>query len=485
MAPRSLGALRPGVRLGLIGTLVLAAGSCAVNPVTGERELALVSEAQEIQMGREGDAEVRAQYGVYADEALIRYVASVGEKIVPHTHRPQLDYHFTVLDSPVVNAFALPGGYVYLTRGILALMGSEAELAGVLGHEIGHVTARHAVKRVSQAMLAQFGLAVGSALSETFAQVAGLAGVGIQLLFLKHSRDDERQSDQLGVDYSRKAGYDPSSLIGFFASLREMGDLSGQGTLPGFLSTHPLEEERIENVRGMLVEGDAKLADERAPYLRRLDGLVFGDDPRQGYVDGNTFYHPQFRFTYDFPPKWQTQNSPGQVIHVAPDQNAALLLEAAATDAGLADYARSKASSQLQNARPVAQEAQTINGLDALVQVYDVPQGQQEPLRLRYTFIRKGPTIFTFSALSTVSAFPRYDGAFAASVRTFRELTDRARLNVPVRRLAILRADGRRTLAQIFAAEGVDEKIRPRLAIMNGLKLEAAPSADALIKVVR
>ena len=209
----------------------LFAASCAVNPVTGKKELSLISEQQELAIGKETDAEVRGQYGVYADDRLTAYVTTSGKALAEHTHRPNLAYRFAVLDSPVINAFAVPGGYIYLTRGILALMNSEAEMAVVLGHELGHVNARHSVRKMSQMILVQVGLAVGSALSDTFAKISGVAGIGVQLLFLKFSRDDEREADALGVEYyAGRAGYDPSRMVDFFTSLEKMGDLSGKGT---------------------------------------------------------------------------------------------------------------------------------------------------------------------------------------------------------------------------------------------------------------
>jgi len=169
--------------------------ACAVNPVTGERELSLLSKEQEIQLGNESDPAIVAQYGVVEDEAIVDYVQDIGQRMVPVSHRPDLPYTFRVLDDPVVNAFALPGGYVYITRGILAYLDSEAALAGVVGHEIGHITARHGVQRYTQQTLLGAGLGLGSVLSETFAQYADIAGQAAQLLLLKYGRDDERQSD--------------------------------------------------------------------------------------------------------------------------------------------------------------------------------------------------------------------------------------------------------------------------------------------------
>src|SRR5512137_1763548 len=193
-----------------LALLVAAAIACAVNPVTGKKEFMLYSESQEIELGKQTDAEVAATYGLYDDPALAAYVSKIGLSLAAKTQRPNLPWRFTVLDSPVVNAFAVPGGAVYVTRGILALMSSEAELAAVLGHEIGHVNARHSMSQMSKQQMAQLGLAVGSVVSKEFAKYAGLAGTGLQVLFLKYSRDNENQADGLGVDYARAAGYDPA-----------------------------------------------------------------------------------------------------------------------------------------------------------------------------------------------------------------------------------------------------------------------------------
>ena len=294
-------------------SLIFLTMSCAINPVTGKRELSLISEKDEIALGKQTDGEIKAMYGIYSDRALSAYIQKIGQSMTSLTHRPHLTYHFAVLDTPVVNAFAVPGGYVYVTRGILALMNSEAELAVVLGHELGHINARHSVAKLSQLMLAQLGLGVVGVISETFAKLSGAASIGVQLLFLKFSRDDEREADTLGVEYSRKGGYNPGEMINFFASLERLGDLSGGQSLPGFLSTHPLTSERIQNNKDMLLESDRQLRIEKLGYLGALDNMVYGLDPRQGFVENNAFYHPELRFFFSFPEDWQVQNTPSQV----------------------------------------------------------------------------------------------------------------------------------------------------------------------------
>jgi predicted Zn-dependent protease len=222
--------------------------SCAINPVTGKRELMLLTEKDEIKLGKETDKQIIVMYGIYSDGQLTQYINSMGQRMVKICHRPHLIFEFKVMDNPIINAFAVPGGYVYLTRGILAYLNSEAELAGVMGHEIGHVTARHSAKQYSKAQLAGLGIGLGSIFSEQFAKYAGLVQQGVGFLFLKFSRDNEHEADKLGVEYSTKIGYDSKEMANFFVTLDKMHD-KGKGSLPDWLSTHPNPENRIKAVR--------------------------------------------------------------------------------------------------------------------------------------------------------------------------------------------------------------------------------------------
>ena len=279
----------PAVVLGLL--LVLIAG-CSINPVTGQRELMLIPESTEIEMGKETDVSIRQEYGIYEDEALNAYVRSVGEKMVPNTHRPALPYHFAVLDTPIENAFAAPGGYIYITRGMLALMNDEAALAAILGHELGHVNARHTARAMSRQLLLMGGVLLAGALSEDIRKIAPFAMVGLQVLFLKYSRDDEFQADTLGVQYSRSVGYAPGQIVPLFRSFLRMEQSAGGPKLPNFLSTHPLTTKRIDEIQQMLRPEDESRTVRRPEYLARLNGLVIGENPRQGYGEGNAFITP-------------------------------------------------------------------------------------------------------------------------------------------------------------------------------------------------
>jgi predicted Zn-dependent protease len=465
--------------------LIIGLAGCAINPVTGKKELSLISENQELALGKQTDIEIRRQYGVYADPDLNAYVQAIGASLAPHTHRPHLAYQFAVLDTPVVNAFAVPGGYIYVTRGILALMGSEAELAVVLGHELGHVNARHSVHRMSEMMLVQVGLAVGSALSETFAEISGLAGIGVQLLFLKYSRDDEHQADSLGIEYARQGSYNPGEMVAFFSSLEKLGDLSGgHAALPGFLSTHPLTSERIDRVKQMLMATDRDLGVKERPYLGHINGLVYGDDPRQGYLEGRTFYHPELAFFFIIPQGWKLINTPAQVVISSADEKAALLLQAEKTEAELLPYAEKK-SAEIKGSQFVRADQIHVPGLASYHPLYRIAQQDGSVLSLRLSMIRKGAYVYSFSALASESDFPDFEATFRETAQSFARLTDPAFLKRKPAQIGMLEAPGQQTLQEIFSGAGVRKDLWPTLAILNEMELGARPPRGKIVKVVR
>ncbi|NOR14600.1 MAG: M48 family metalloprotease [Candidatus Aminicenantes bacterium] len=468
----------------LIALITLMAAACAVNPVTGKKELMLYSEADEIAMGKQTDQQVKSIYGIYADKGLNSYVNKIGQELVPYTHRPHLTYHFAILDSHVVNAFAVPGGYVYVTRGIMAMMNSEAELAVVLGHELGHVNARHSMSRLSNQAMVGLGLAAGSAISKTFSDLAGLASTGMQLLFLKYSRDDEREADQLGVDYSRQGGYNPSKMIDFFASLENLGDLSGGQTLPGFLSTHPLTSERIQNTQDMIRESDNQLKVNQNGYFDRINNMIYGPDPRQGYIEGHSFYHPDLRFSFSFPADWKVQNNPSQVLMVSKDENAAVILQTEKSSENPREYSQ-KQLSQVEGIKFIEDRSLRINGLSAYQHLLDYSQPDQSDLRILLTYIQYNSFIYTFTSLSTVNQYSAYSRRFQNLAKSFQRLSDPKSLNRQPKRLKFMKADGRQSLKTMFQSARMPEDLWPKMAIMNGLKLEQAPPRGQLIKTIQ
>ena len=300
-----------------LGCLLLLAG-CAVNPVTGKQNFTLMTEAEEIRKGEKAAAEVPATYGIYDElPALQDYVNEIGQKLAKNSHRPQLNYHFTVVDSPQVNAFALPGGYIYVTRGILAYLNSEAELAAVLAHELGHVTARHSVRQYSAATAANVAATVGGIVAGIFVpQLGGTAAQGVQsllgltgnVLLSGYGRSHELEADRLGAEYLARSGYDPQAMIKVIRVLKnqELFDIAAaqdEGREPrryhGLFSTHPDNDTRLQEVVGEAQQyaQPVPVDDRRAEFLRRTAGMAFGDGVNQGIVRRNTFDHREMGFT--------------------------------------------------------------------------------------------------------------------------------------------------------------------------------------------
>jgi predicted Zn-dependent protease len=470
--------------LGLFGLLLWTA-SCAVNPVSGQRELMLMSEDKEVQLGGQTDADVVRQFGIYDDKGLNAYVNGLGQRMAKVSHRPHLAYHFKVLDVSVVNAFAVPGGYVYITRGILASMNSEAELAGVMGHEIGHITARHSAEQISRAQLAQMGMAIGSIVSPEFRALSGLAGMGVQMLFLKFSRDDERQADDLGVEYASKVGYDASQMANFFETLDRMNPHSDNSGLPGWFSTHPNPEDREKVVRVRSREWQQKLGQKdprvgRNEYLRHMDGLVFGEDPRQGYVDDGMFYHPQLRFQFPVPRDWKVNNTPSQV-QMAPKQGGADIL-LSITPGTSPRQAAIKFAEQNQ-ASVIKYDARKVNGLSAYRLISDIGD-QRGVVRVMSYFIRKDKYIYVFHGRSWVNSFDGYANLFDRTMGQFGPLTDRKRINVNPDRIRIRTTKRAGTMGNVLRSLGVPEKERKDTALLNGKSLNDPIPANTMVKVV-
>jgi predicted Zn-dependent protease len=483
------------LRFSAILTLsILFAVSCARNPVTGKRQMSLMSTEQEISLGASADPQVQAEYGMYADAALNSFLNEKGQAMAKISHRPALPWTFKVVDSPVVNAFAVPGGKVYFTRGIMAHFNSEAQFAGVLGHEIGHVTARHGAEQYTKGTLAQLGLMVGMIASPQFAQFGEAASQGMQLLMLKNGRKDESESDKLGVQYSAKIGYDPTFMAPFYLTLKRVGDkASGGRELPTFLSTHPDPEDRFNKVTAdaakyKRVFGKRKpLVENRNEYLRRIDGLLYGDDPKQGFVEQNVFYHPELKFKFPVPTGWRTQNTPSQFQMASADGNAMMVLtlsnqkslQAAATEDA------KQFSLVASDTRPV-----TINGFPALAVTADQVQqdqatGKTTPtgIKVATTFIQYNNAIYILRGVSQTANFNQYSPFFATTMKGFDALTDPEKLNRKPERIKIVTVSRQMTLADLLKEQGIPAARNEEFAILNGMQLKDSLPVGMLVKV--
>jgi predicted Zn-dependent protease len=447
---------------------VTATAGCAVNPVTGQRQLALVSEGQEIEMGRQVAAEAVAAMGLVDDPGLQAYVNRLGLMMAQTSERPHLPWSFQVVDDPTPNAFAAPGGFIFVTRGLLAMMRNEAELMGVLGHEIGHVTARHSVTLISRAQLAQIGLGIGSIISPTVARFGDLFGGGLQLLFLHYGRDAERQADDLGFRYMLEHNYDAREMVNVFVALQRSGELAGQSPIPSWLASHPFPEERIQRIQAQLAElgQDEALARTRIgtdDYLAQLEGLVFGENPRNGFFRANQFLHPDMRFRMDFPQQWRTQNSAQAVLAVSQQQDAIMQMT-------LAQGSEVEAANRFFGQQGIAASQvsrQSINGLPAATGFFQA-QTQDGQIRGFAAFIRHDNRTFQILGYAPAQIFGRYDATIRSSVGTFAVLTDQTALAVQPDRIRLVRAPQAMTLAQ-FNQQFPSRIPMEHLAIINQL----------------
>jgi predicted Zn-dependent protease len=471
--------------------IFLLLNSCAKNPVTGKRDFMLVSTEQEIAMGQQSDPEIKNFFGVYEDEKLQRFINEKGQQMAAVSHRKDLKYQFKVVDSPVVNAFAVPGGYVYFTRGIMAHFNNEAEFAGVLGHEIGHITARHSAKQYSNAMLAQIGLAAGMIFSPELAQFGDLASQGVQLLFLKFGRDAESQSDRLGVEYSTKIGYDAQEMAGFFGTLDRLRKNAGGEEVPTFLSTHPDPADRERKVEKLAQEWKGKvnassLKVNQDSYLRMIDGIVYGEDPKQGFVENNVFYHPVLKFQFSIPSGWRVQNTP-QAVQMGPQDGKAMMMMTLAQGNSLDNAAQTFI--QNYNLAVVESSRQNINGLPAIIVVADQkadPQTQQQSgVRAMLSFIQYGGHIYALLGATSTNDFRTYAGTFQSTIGSFGSLSDPSKLNKQPERIKIKEVPSSGTLAEAFRQLNVDQKRMEELATLNGLMLNDRVERGRLIKVVQ
>jgi len=479
--------------ISLVGCIFLFS-TCARNPVTGKNQIVLMSEAQEIAMGQEADPQIVAQFGLYNDKGLQAFITEKGKAMAAISHRPNLNYEFKVVDSEVLNAFAVPGGYVYFTRGIMAHFNNEAEFAGVLGHEIGHITARHTVVQQSKQLFGQLGLIAGMIIKPELGRFAEQASQGLGLLFLKFGRDAERESDRLGVEYSSKINYDAKQMAGFFNTLSRQSQAAGAAEIPDFLSTHPNPGDRNTTVAKLATEWKQQLnltnpLINREVYLRRIEGLVYGEDPRQGYLENNVFYHPELKFQFNVPQAWKYQNTP-QRVQMAPQDGQALMYLTLAQGKSLQEAGQALLTQN--NLQLIESKEVNVNGLRALAIVADSKpdpqqqqqQQQQQPIRTLSYLIEDGTTIYHMLGVSAAATFNNYAGYFTSTMQSFRKLTDAAKINKKPERVRIKTVAANSTLEKVLSTYNIASTRMEEMAILNGMARTAPVAKGSLIKVI-
>lgn len=463
-----------GLLVGALLFMALLFSGCATNPVTGNQDFVTVSNDKELQIGRENHPKIIAQYGLYQDEAMQKYVQSVGEKLAEASHRPDLIYRFTVLDSPVINAFALPGGYIYITRGLMAYLNSEAELAAVLGHEIGHVTARHGVRQQSASTAANLLYTLGailvpelrhSASQEAFNMLGGalLSGYG---------REHELEADRLGAEYLARTGYTPAAMIDVIRVLKDQEQFAAaqakklgqeyQG-YHGLFASHPDNDTRLHEV--VAAANQYQISDKskvgKQVYLKHLEGLTFGDSEKQGIRSGRNFYHLSMRFALSFPEGWHIENGQKRVQAIAAEGKAFI-------EMGVSDV-----NKKLTPAQFIAQrldlkirsgEAFNNHGLEGYTGLTEI---DKKAVRVGVVYLRKQAFIF-LGGTKNGRDMDLYDEQFVAAIKSFHDLKQEEEHLAHELTLHLVTAAEKDSYASWAKASRISNSPEQQLRLLNG-----------------
>ncbi|GHD63092.1 metalloprotease [Thalassobaculum fulvum] len=482
-----------------IASLLLAAsvavgaagvGGCSTNPATGQQIFTLMSPEEERQVGAEQHPKILAEFGgVYDDNAIQAYVAGIGARLVANSEQSQLPFTFTVLDSPVVNAFALPGGYVYVTRGLLALADSEAELAGVIGHEIAHVTARHGAQQQGRAVWVGLGAAIlGAAIGDRGA--ADLLNLGGGLILRGYSREQEFEADSLGLRYLVRAGYQPDAMASFLARLRDKSRLDaeilGTGSDPdeySLMATHPRTIDRVQEARaasiGLAAQGGIV---DREPYLRRLDGMLYGDSPEQGYVRGRRFVHPKLRFEFTVPADFVLLNGPTAVRARAP--NGAEIRFDAARQEGEHDmlrYITRRWGARLPLTNLTRFDSNGMQGATGVTRV----SSNRGPVDIRLVALDGGDgRIYRFLFATPADDTPRQAEALRQTALSFRRISEAEAARERPYRLQVRTARPGDSVAGLARSLPEGPFAEARFRVLNGLAPGEQPQPGSLVKTV-
>lgn len=482
------------VPLLLTVTAVGFTAGCASNPVTGTPDLVFMTEAKEIQLGDSYDSKVKQQYNVYPNPELQAYVQGIGEKLGAQSHRPHLKYHFTVLDSPEVNAFALPGGHIYITRGILAYINSEAELAAVLGHEIGHVTARHGVRQHSAATAtgvvgAILGAATGIQGTQDLFNVFGNA------MLSGYGRDHELESDRLGAQYLARTGYDPQAMIGVVGLLKNQEEFEKKRAeaekrppriYHGVFASHPSADKRLQEV---VAEADkfktlSAPGIKREDYLNRIDKLAYGDSAKEGIRRGRMFYHRDLNLALTFPEGWHIENSPHAIVSWTVQKEALVLVRKVAlpsdNTASLESFLKSQVKLGAQfNGRPIPDvKLPSVMGTDQMAG----PFGKRET---RISAVHYGQNAYLFfGATKEPTTFTRFDPNFIATAASLRPLKPAEKNLAEGQHLRLMRTRAGETFSSLAKKSPLTEYSESTLRLINDKFPDGEPQVGELIKII-
>ncbi len=465
--------------------LTVACVGCSLNPATNKRQLILTSEAQEKELGRRATEEVEQAIGYVDDPRIAAYVSRVGETVAEGAPDGQFDYEFRVVEMEEPNAFAVPGGYVFVSRGLLALTNSEAELAGILGHEVGHVAARHGTNQASvQAPLrvvTGIGAAATGIISNSLGDlVSGMGGAATDALFSSYGRDQEREADQLGQRFMASTGYDPAALSSALDSLHQHSVQSGQDDGPSFFSSHPSTPERVDATRQRAAEfgGTARPSTaSRSAHVAELDGLRMGPDPDHGVFLGAEFLQPAMDFRMRFPEGWETIN--GRDFVAAQSKTSLLIVSLVEGD----DPMEAGRAVERRDGVDLKLRAAPIGTLSAARGEAKAKMEGRESI-LDVAWIAHGERLYQLVGVMPVSGGPSARRAVSKAVESFRPMTASDRARIPVERLRITAARGGETVAAIAARTGSARSVR-ELEVLNGVSPGVRLRAGESVKIVR
>jgi predicted Zn-dependent protease len=454
--------------------------------VTGNKQFNVLSEAEELAIGQQSDAEIRREMGIYQNNELQRYVTDIGMKMARQSHRPNLPWSFTVVDVPAINAFAVPGGYVYITRGILPYLDDESELAGVIGHEIGHITARHAAAAISRQAAGGIGLAILSIFVPQAAPFQDLSSLGLGVLFLKYGRDQELQSDRLGMEYASTNGWDPTGVPRFLNTLARVSQTSERG-VPNWLSTHPEPGSRVKDAEPVAAKfiSDGARDKNRDQFQRAIDGIVVGDNPQDGIVRGNVFLHPMLRIGLQFPDGWEVVNTAETVMAREPGTQHFMLLQQVAQPRGTGiEQVAYNAMRSARYTEVSGGERTRIGGQEAYTAVYRGNLNGVGRVLMRAAHIGMGRQVYVVAGFAPEKEFELVDRDFQPAVRSFRELSQSEASQIRPNKLAFYTTRPGDSWQSIAQRAGKGMTSASTLAIMNNHEVYDQPQPGERIKIV-
>lgn len=482
------------LRLRVLGALAAAGlllGGCAVNPATGERQFTgLMPVAQEAAVGAEQHPQILEEFGGEVQDPEIRaYVDRLGQRLAANTERSDVKYTFTVLDSDVVNAFALPGGYVYITRGLMALANSEAQLAGVIGHEIGHITGRHTAERYSRGTVAQVGAVLASVLGG--AELGQLAAQGAQYALAGWGRGQELEADQLGIRYMANAGYDPMEMARFLDTMGRHAQLEallagqpGAADSFNYLQTHPPTGERVERASAAVAQNPGQdWIVNSEEYLRRIDGLLYGDNPEHGFVRDRMFVHPTLGFRFEVPEGFRLLNGTQQVTAIGPQQQAQIIFDVARSQS-TRDPVQFLTGEWAGQAQLSGVQSLSVNGRPAATGLTRA-NTNQGAVDVRLVAIQwDNSTFYRFLFASAPQATASLDRDFQQVVNSFRTLSQSERSQFRPYRLRTVSVRSGETAEDYIRRMPFSEYAEERFRVLNNIPPGQQLQPGQLIKIV-